>query len=168
LFEDLETEPSWQPAEWVGIAPGTGARLLLAGRTIGYIGRIAATETAFPLFAAEILLDEIPHAAAAVQVRPPSRFPGIAADLTLTHDVAVSWTALAAAIEEHRAPELASFALKDRYQGAGVPAGAVATTIAFHYNAGERSLTQDEVNARHAVLSAELERRFAAGRKENR
>ena len=78
------------------------------------------------------------------------------------------WSALAAAIEERRAPELAAFALKDRYQGAGVPAGAVATTIAFHYNAGERSLTQDEVNARHAALSTELERRFAVGRKEPR
>ena len=34
------------------------------------------------------------------------------------------------------------------------------TTLSFHYNARERSLTQEEVNARQGALNQELERRF--------
>ena len=87
---------------------------------------------------------------------PPSRFPGITADLTLTHPLATPWAELAAAVEAHRPPELTSFGLKVRYQGEGVPAGAVNTTLFFLYNSPERSLTQEEVNLRQAALAAEL------------
>ena len=45
-------------------------------------------------------------------------------------------------------------------EGEGVPAGAVNTTITFSYNAGDRSMTQDEVNERQLALAAELRRRF--------
>ena len=41
----------------------------------------------------------------------------------------------------------------------------MATTIAFHYNAPERSLTQEEVNQRHQALAGELERRFGVDRR---
>ena len=91
---------------------------------------------------------------------PPSRFPSIAVDLTLTHALDVPWAALAAAVEERRPPELVSFGLENRYQGQGVPAGAVNTTLHFVYNAPDRSLTQDEVNERHGVLAALLGERF--------
>ncbi|MBZ0088911.1 MAG: hypothetical protein K8H90_00890 [Thermoanaerobaculia bacterium] len=67
---------------------------------------------------------------------------------------------------EEPEPLRAGFRLKDRYQGAGVPAGAVATTITFDYHAGERTLAQDEVNERQASLAARLERRFGVARKE--
>ena len=46
-----------------------------------------------------------------------------------------------------------------------MPPGAVATTITFDYHGGERTLTQDEVNAGHAALGAELERRFGVARR---
>ena len=82
-------------------------------------------------------------------------------DLTLTHRMALAWSDLAAAIEAERPAELVAFELKDRYQGAGVPAGCVNTTIAFLYNAADRSLTQDEVNLAQATLARELARRFA-------
>ncbi|NJL30071.1 MAG: hypothetical protein HC897_20350 [Thermoanaerobaculia bacterium] len=90
----------------------------------------------------------------------PSRYPAIAVDLTLTHDLERSWHELEAAIAEQASPELAAFRLKDRYRGQGVPAGAVNTTIAFIYNSNERSLTQDEVNERHRALARHLEQRF--------
>ncbi len=42
------------------------------------------------------------------------------------------------------------------------------TTITFDYDAGERTLTQDEVNERQTRLAAELERRFGwRGRREH-
>jgi phenylalanyl-tRNA synthetase beta subunit len=103
-----------------------------------------------------------------MEVAPPPRLPGISADLTLTHPVELAWSELARAIASLAAAPLAGFRLKERYQGAGVPAGAVATTIAFDYHGGDRTLTQEEVNERHAALAAELERRFAVAREEGR
>jgi len=41
-----------------------------------------------------------------------------------------------------------------------VPAGAVNTTIHFVYNAADRSLTQEEVNARQGAIAALLQERF--------
>ncbi len=147
-----------------GVAPGTGARLHLAGEPIGWFGRLATSDAAFDLFAAELLVDRLPLAGERIRVQPPSRFPGIEVDLTLTHALELPWRELARAISEARVEDVVRFTLKDRYQGAGIPVGAVATTIAFHYNAPERSLTQEEVNGRHLVLAGELERRFGVAR----
>jgi phenylalanyl-tRNA synthetase beta chain len=90
----------------------------------------------------------------------PSRFPAVAVDLTLTHATGVAWSEIEAAIALLAPADLASFGLKDRYQGRGVPEGAVNTTVAFLYNAGDRSLTQEEVNDRHGAVARELARRF--------
>jgi phenylalanyl-tRNA synthetase beta subunit len=43
-----------------------------------------------------------------------------------------------------------------------VPAGAVNTTLSFHYQASDRSLTLDEVNERQRALAAALQARFSA------
>jgi phenylalanyl-tRNA synthetase beta subunit len=85
----------------------------------------------------------------------------------LTHARELAWAELAAAIAELRRPPLAGFRLKDRYDGPPVPAGAVATTITFEYHGGERTLTQEEVNERHAAIAAELERRHGIGREDS-
>lgn len=164
LFAELGVAPEVAAADLPGVAPGSGALWSLDGETIGWFGRLREFEAAFPLFAAELLLSRLPLTKARIQVEPPSRFPGIDADFTLTHSLERPWREIAAAIAEAKVEDLVRFSLKDRYQGAGIPAGAVATTIAFHYNAPERSLTQEEVNARHQALAGELERRFGVAR----
>jgi len=164
LFAELGVAPEAAPADLPGVAPGTGALWSLDGEAIGWFGRLRKFDAAFPLFAAELLLSRLPLVRARIRVEPPSRFPGIDADFTLTHALDLPWRELVAAIREARVEDLARFTLKDRYQGAGIPDGAVATTIAFHYNAPERSLTQDEVNGRHQTLAADLERRFGVAR----
>ncbi len=90
----------------------------------------------------------------------PSVHPGVAADLTLTHRSTVPWAAIARAISDAAPTDLQSFELKDRYQGEGVPPGAVNTTISFSYNAPDRSLQQEEVNARQAEIAQLLDQRF--------
>ncbi len=163
------------PAELPGVVPGTGALWRDAhGALVGWFGRLGAAETAFPLFGAELALDRLPAAGAKRPIVAPPRLPGISADLTLTHPLALTWAELRlaidqaaidqAAIESGGVELLVGFRLKERYQGAGVPAGAVATTITFDYHGGERTLTQDEINRRHAALQAELERRFGVER----
>lgn len=171
LVEELDAGTlTAQPTELPGVVSGTGATWRDAqGAAVGWFGRLAAAETPFPLFAAELALDRLPAARAKRPIVAPSRLPGISADLTLTHPLGLSWAELSVAIGEvatgsGAAELLAGFRLKERYQGAGVPIGAVATTITFDYHGGNRSLTQDEVNDRHAALQAELERRFGVDR----
>jgi phenylalanyl-tRNA synthetase beta chain len=130
-----------------------------AGLAVGWFGRLAEYE-AYDLFVAELRLDRLEVVVAPPQVVPAPRFPAIEADLTLTHPLAVPWAEIAAAIDAEAVADLVSVALVDRYQGPGVPAGAVNTTIGFRYQNSARSLTQDEVNERHMLLAARLTARF--------
>ncbi len=148
-----------RPAELTGLLSGNSAELLSSGEAVGWFGRVAEEE-GYPLYAAEIATAALSGGDVSLQVELPSRFPGIMADLTLTHAVETPWVEVERALRELAPPDLVSWQLKDRYRGPGVPEGAVNTTISFHYNARERSLTQEEVNARQLALSLELERRF--------
>lgn len=83
-------------------------------------------------------------------------------DLTLVHDASVRWRDIRSAIESRRSPELEEFWLEVVYPRRREPAKPVHTTIRFVYRAGDRSLTQEEVNQRHLGLAEELRRRFGA------
>ncbi|HEX6903247.1 MAG TPA: phenylalanine--tRNA ligase subunit beta [Thermoanaerobaculia bacterium] len=148
-----------RPAELPGLLAGNSAELLRGGRVVGWFGRVEAEE-GYPLYAAEIETEALAGGDVSLQVEPPSRFPGIGADFTLTHAVETPWAEIDRTIAENAPEDLVSWQLKVRYRGQGVPEGAVNTTISFHYNAGDRSLTQEEVNARQLGLNQELERRF--------
>lgn len=150
-----------EEAEWVGVLDGTGARLVdTDGETVGLFGQLADPDTPYPLFVAEALVGGFDVERDPEPVVVPSRFPGIEVDLTLTHSESVPWRELQGAIGSSRPDLLVHFGLKDRYSGAGVPAGAVNTTIAFRYGAEDRSLTHDEVNEAHLELVRGLEQRF--------
>ncbi len=152
-----------EPADVRGLLPGRAARLRLAGEggaAVGYLGQVDEADEGFPLFAAEIATSPFLPLPPPARVRQPSRFPAVEVDLTFTHAVDVPWAAIAAAVEEARPPELVSFELENRYQGQGVPAGAVNTTIHFVYQLADRSLSQEEVNARQGALAELLQERF--------
>lgn len=148
-----------RPADLPGLLGGNAAELLRGDRVVGYLGRVEEEE-GYPLYVAELAAAELAGGDVSLQVEPPSRFPGISADFTLTHAMEAPWAEIDRTVRENAPEDLISWKLKDRYRGPGVPEGAVNTTISFHYNAGERSLTQEEVNARQLALHRELERRF--------
>jgi phenylalanyl-tRNA synthetase beta chain len=160
---ELEAESG----EASGLLPGTTLRWRSIGglvgkdATVGYLGQVEDRDFPFPLYAGEMATAALSGRRADERaLELPSRYPGVAVDLTLTHATNASWRELAAAIEERRHEHLTAFGLKDRYRGEGVPEGAVNTTIYFLYNATDRSLTREEVNADHESLRAELESRF--------
>lgn len=148
-----------RPADLPGLLAGNSAELLRGGRVVGWLGRVEAEE-GYPLYVAEIETAAFAGGDVSLEVATPSRFPGISADFTLTHSLETPWGEIDQAIAGRAPEDLVSWKLKVRYRGPGVPEGAVNTTISFHYNARERSLTQEEVNARQLALAAELERRF--------
>jgi len=172
LAEALGTPLTARPAELPGLIAGSTAELLTAGGEVaGYLGRLdpaAAPDgpgEGFALYAAELITGRLGTGGArgGAPVELPSRYPTVAADLTLTHAESVAWADLAAAVEAARPPHLLEFGLRDRYTGEGVPAGAVNTTLGFLYGSRERSLTQDEVNASQEALAARLRERFGWG-----
>ncbi|MEO8502318.1 MAG: phenylalanine--tRNA ligase subunit beta [Acidobacteriota bacterium] len=162
LAADCGTTLEARPVTLPGFSAGSSAELVnvQSGRIVGYFGRLETSDAPFPLFAAELRLETLAMGGGPVQVEVPSRYPGIAADLTLSHPVEIGWQAITAAIVERHIEDLRSVSLKDRYQGKGVPEGAVNTTISFFYMAEDRSLTQEEVNDRHLALAADLRARF--------
>ena len=151
-----------QAAEIRGLTPGASAELLVEGdeSPIGFLGELALGEGPYTLFVAEVATKSLVREEIDLSTQAPSRFPGIVIDATLTHAVEVPWEQIADAIDALEVNDLVQFGLKDRYQGKGVPQGAVNTTLSFLYNAEGRSLTHDEVNERHRHVAAELEQRF--------
>jgi phenylalanyl-tRNA synthetase beta chain len=162
LAADLGVRLEVRAAELPGLLAGNAAELLQGGEVVGYFGRVAEEE-GYPLFVAELATAALvapADADASRAIAIPSRYPGISADFTLTHALTVPWAEIDGAIRQLAPPDLVSWELKERYRGAGVPAGAVNTTLSFNYNARERSLTQEEVNAHQAALVRELASRF--------
>lgn len=159
LADALGVRLTARPADLPGLLAGNAAELLRGEEVVGYFGRVAEEE-GYPLYAAELATASLAGGEVSLKVSPPSSFPGIATDFNLTHAVSTPWADIQRAIEEISPADLVSWGLKDRYTGPGVPEGAVKTTLSFYYNAGERSLTQEEVNDRQLALNRELERRF--------
>jgi phenylalanyl-tRNA synthetase beta chain len=163
LFDVFGRAARWNPATARGWVAGATAEILIDGRRVGLAGRLDDADAPFELHAAELELDALGFSGVS-RVAPPARFPGIAVDTTVEHARAFPWAALADEVAAHRPADLAEFGLKDRFDGEGVAAGRVRTTLWFHYQAADRSLTQDEVNERHAALTARLAARIAEDR----
>ncbi|MEM6794882.1 MAG: phenylalanine--tRNA ligase subunit beta [Acidobacteriota bacterium] len=164
LAEAVGRGLTYRPASPPAMRAGSTAEILLAGDeevVVGVLGELDDRGLAYPLFAAEISLDLLGERVLSLETRAPSRQPGIEVDLTLTHRLDVPWREIERAVEETGVSDLVRFGLKDRYTGDGVPEGAVNTTLTFYYNADDRSLTQDEVNARQDAITARLAERFA-------
>ncbi len=157
----LEARPAeGLPGALPGLLADSAAWLFVAGgeRPIGFLGRVESEE-GYPLYVAEVAADAL-SGEVDRGVRTPPRLPGIGVDLTLTHALATPWAEIDRVIAQEAPPDLVGWELVDRYRGDGVPDGAVNTTIHFDYNAGDRSLTQDEINGRQARLAADLASRF--------
>lgn len=162
LAVELDAKLTFRAAELPRLAAGATAEILLGGtdEVVGHLGRLDDEDDLYPLYVAEIALAPLGRAEPDLETQPPSRYPGVAVDSTLTHAKSIPWSDLAAAIEASRTADLVRFDLQDRYDGQGVPDGAVNTTIHFLYNAEGRSLTQEEVNERHTALTTHLESQF--------
>jgi phenylalanyl-tRNA synthetase beta chain len=159
LAADFGVRLEVRPADLPGLLAGSAAELARDGEVVGWLGRVEEEE-GYPLYVAELATAALAGGNPSLAIVIPSRYPGISADLTLTHSLEIPWAEIDRTIREHQPPDLVSWSLKVRYRGPGVPEGAVRTTVSFFYNARERSLTQGEVNERQLALNEELESRF--------
>ena len=140
-----------------------------AGRSWARSGRstpdvLEAFDLAAPVFALEIDLEPLRAplgAADRVVYRPIPRFPASARDLA----VVVRDDVLAGAVvdEARRAAgDLGQeVTLFDRFSGGSIPAGHTSLALRVVYRASARTLTDAEVDARHAEVTGAVQKAFS-------
>ena len=90
------------------------------------------------------------------------RFPASSRDLSVTVRDDVAAGELEEAVR-HAAGELAEHvSLFDRFVGGAIPRGHASLGLRVVYRASDRTLTDEEVDARHAQVVGEIQRRFGA------
>ncbi|MFH1176888.1 MAG: hypothetical protein V1750_05725 [Acidobacteriota bacterium] len=156
--------PAWRPSGSIMLAAGEGAEVVAGDQVIGVAGRLAEAVAALVAAPLPLWVGELDLACAAGDVvpefRPLPRHPAVIADLTVRHSLALAYDELAGALRAAAPTWLEEIAPVARYHGEGVAADEVKTTLRLVYRHGERSLTQDEVNAAHFALMETLTRQL--------
>ncbi len=151
----------------VADGPARGARVGVAGQLMPALADSRGLPRQDRVLVAELDLDLLQRArvAASDAARPLPRHPFVVRDLSIV--VADSLPAeiirdtILAAGRDLPAP-LAALSVFDRYQGKGVPAGAVSLSLRLTFQASERTLTDAEVQRSVDTILAALVREHAA------
>jgi len=140
-----------------GFEPDSHATLLAGGQPLGEFGEVAATtREAFgidvPVFAAALTLDEgVPPVRRTPGYRPLPRFPAVQRDMAFAiGDRPASAAAIADAIRGEAGPLLRGLAVFDVFP---LPDGRRSIAFRLTFQADDRTLTDDEVNAIHARVA---------------
>jgi phenylalanyl-tRNA synthetase beta chain len=138
-------------AEEIGMAgevhPAVVARLDLAGRAIG----------------AEILLSGlIGDGAYAPKQAPLPRFPGVRRDLTVVVRGKIAASQVLQVIRQLGGYTFRDISMVSEYEGPQLGAGARSLSFRLHYQADDRTLTNDEVSAAQQRIIDGLKQQFGA------
>jgi len=167
LLESLHlSEVEFQPADHPTFAPGRAARLALGDQTLGFLGEIhPAVRRAFDLPAAAVCLAELDLEALfgasqpVAALSPVPRFPPALQDIAIVVDDTVPAAAISAAMRAAGGALLADVRLFDVYRGGQLPAGKKSMAFSLAFQAGDRTLTDAEVEAAKArILEAVSQR----------
>jgi len=143
--------------------------LVADGRVLGTLARLSdalqeAYELRAPLYYAELNWDvfaEIAHPAQQRRYRPFSRFPEVDRDLAVLVDRDQPVGPLLETIREAGGELLRHVGIFDLYEGERIPSGKKSVAFSLRFGA-DRTLTDEEVDARVEAIVRELERRFGA------
>ncbi len=121
-----------------------------------------------PVFLAEFDLDLLlARRGGARSFKAIPGFPGIRRDIAMLVSESVTHDAVANAVKQVKAQNLEAVELFDVFRGKNIPEGQKSVAYAFHYRNPERTLTDNEVNAAHERIVAELQQRLGAKVREN-
>jgi phenylalanyl-tRNA synthetase beta chain len=163
--------PRFQTTDVSHLRPGQSASVYLEDTSIGYVGRLAddiATAYKFrqPVFVAEIDLETaLSHMAEQAGYRPLARFPGISRDVSFVVERSLSYADIRDAVVAQQADLCRAVGFVDIYEGAGLADGERSLTVRLEYLSTERTLLEDEVEALHERLIAEVEKKLAIKRR---
>jgi phenylalanyl-tRNA synthetase beta chain len=166
LVERLVPGASFQPEARPFLHPGRSAAVLVNGSEAGWVGEL------HPEVAERFGLEGWPVAAFELDLTlcepdPTPRFepfvnvPAVSRDLAVVVESRVPVGDMLASIEALRSPILAETRVFDVYEGPQVPEGQKSVALSFTFQ-GEKTLTDEDVNAEIGRISARLAEEFGA------
>ena len=156
------SELVWKPVHVEGFTEGAAATVeTRSGSLLGIVGLVSGPERqkrglAIPVFVGEILVGAVPARARPLRFEEYSCLPAISADLSFAQPKAFAWQELEELVRSRKLEHLESLSCVDRYEGPGVAAGQVKTTIRLTFRSQDRTLEQEEVNRQVRRLAEEL------------
>jgi phenylalanyl-tRNA synthetase beta chain len=158
----LEYRPSHAP--WGH--PGRSAEVFRDGAQLGWIGQLHPRlqralgldidVVAFELDLEPLSRRQLPTA------RPLSKYPSVRRDLAFVVAETVPWAAVSASVKAAAGPALRDLLLFDRYAGKGVESGFKSLAMGLILQDESRTLTDRDVDAVVAAVTAALQRDHAA------
>lgn len=150
--------------------PGQSAQWVNAeGRPLGIVGRIHPLVTEAYDLPSDPLVVELDMEALgasldseAIQVAPPSPFPAIGRDLSLTVPIETTAESLLALIQESETPHLEEVRLFDRYLGEQIGEGNQSLGFRVIYRSSEKTLSDEEIKPIHQGLLSKLNEKLGA------
>jgi phenylalanyl-tRNA synthetase beta chain len=143
--------------------PGRTARVSAGGRLAGIVGELHPDVlVANEVRADRVVVAELSIAGLgagrlpAVRTVPPDRFPAIERDLAVVVAEGRPAAEVAASIRAHGGELLRSVTLFDVYRGAPLAAAEKSLAHRLTFQAGDRTLTEAEVDAASATIAAGL------------
>jgi len=147
-----------------GLEPDRHASLLTEpGEVVAEFGEVSATARAslgieVPVFVAAIALDRLPTQPLTPRHRALPRFPSVQRDMAFAiADPALTTAAVQAAVAQAAGPLLREVAVFDVFR---LPDGARSVAWRLTFQADDRTLTDEEVNAIHARVAEAVSRQF--------
>jgi phenylalanyl-tRNA synthetase beta chain len=149
--------------------PGRAAQLSCDGTVLGILGELHPAEAlrfelTDPCALFEIDLGNLMRYSSAgiAAVQPPPRFPAVRRDLALLLDHDFPADTALRTIEALDVGLLESVELFDVYQGESIPVGKKSIALACRYRAKDRTLTDEEVNRAHSLVTEQARSRLGA------
>ncbi len=171
FLHELGIEPRFIPTEGYDhrLHPGRSAYVHdPSDQRLGVMGELHPTlaeqyEFRQRVYLAEFGFTALMHASAhTVHYRPLPVFPPVLRDIAIVVSQSVPAESLFAAIREVGGEWLESVRLFDRFTGASIPEGWHSLAFSLVFRADERTLTDEEVNARVEAIFDALSERFGA------
>src|SRR5205085_3372949 len=140
----------------------------LGKNTLGEIGQLIPTvargyDLRDPVFLAELNLDLLlARRNTEKSFKPLPGFPTVRRDVAMLVPEALPHERVLSVVKQAKPANLESVELFDVFRGKNVPEGQKSLAYAFTYRHPERTLTDNEVNAAHEKLVAQLKQSLSA------
>ena len=143
-------------------------RVTLNGRTLGYLGRINQTTSAFYDLRTQPCVAEldfnllVTEASLAKRYRRLPAFPPVVRDIAVVVDEAVTWGAVKQCVEQAGTELLTGIQFFDIYRGKQIAPGKKSLAFSVTFQSPARTLTSQEVDDVQAAMVASLAKTLGA------
>ncbi len=156
----------FEPASHPALHPGRAARVMLEGRTIGWLGELHPRwQQKYDLPRAPVLFELDTEALCGVaipQYREISKFPPVIRDRSMDFEESVSAARILAELTQNRSPIVQDIRVFDVYRGGNLGRGRKSLAFRVVMQDTARTLTDAEADAAMAQLTELLSAKFGA------